>query len=99
MESGRVRPSHGQGRYCVVSPKEPNIVDMKFLPIRFPRQTIGRRHPRRFPQNSASVEEQGDDHCGSEPSRCIIRGKGYLDKLIRVRRAHLLPLVLDARGR
>ena len=68
VESWRVRPSYGQGRYGVVPLRAPNIVAISFLQIRLPHHTIGRR---RFPPNAASVKEQGDDHCGNEPSRCL----------------------------
>ena len=68
MEGGRIRPSYCQGQYGVVPPRVPDIVAIIVQQIRLPLHTSGRRHPRRFP---ASVEEQGDDHCGGEPSRCV----------------------------
>ena len=68
MESERVRPWYSQGRYGVVPSRESDIVAMSVLQIRLPRRTMGRRHPRRLPQNADSVEEHGDDLCGSEPS-------------------------------
>ena len=71
MEGGRFRPSHGQGRYGVDLSKAPDIVAISILLIRLPHHTIGRGHPRRFPLIAASVEEQGDDHCGSQPSLCV----------------------------
>ena len=71
MEGGRVRPSHGQGRYGVAPPKTQVIVAICVLQIRLPHHSISRRHPRRFPTSAASDEEHGDDHCGSEPSRCV----------------------------
>ena len=71
MEGGRVSPSYGQGRYGDVPPGAPDIVAMSVLPIRLPHHTIGSRLPRTFPPNAVSVEEQGNDHCGGEPSRCV----------------------------
>ena len=71
VEGGRVRPSHGLGRYGVVPPKAPDIVAIGDLLIRIPHHTISRRHPWRFAPSAANVEEQVDDHCGSEPCRCI----------------------------
>ena len=68
VEGGRVRPSHGKGRYGVVSSKAPYIVAICVLQIRLPHHTIGRRHPLRSPPNAVSVEEQDDGHCGSEHS-------------------------------
>ena len=44
---------------------------MCVLPISFPHHTIVRRRPQRYPPNAASVEEQGDDHCGNEPCLCV----------------------------
>ena len=70
-QGGRVRPSYGQGRYGVVPPIALDIVAISVMQIRLPHHPIGRRHPRRFQPNAASVEEQGDDHCGSGPSRCF----------------------------
>ena len=71
MEGGRVRPSYGQGRYGVVPPRAPFIASISVLQIPLPHNTIGRRRSRRFPSTAASDEEQGDDHCGSEPSRYV----------------------------
>ena len=71
MEGGRVSPTYGQRRYGVVPPKAPDIVAISVLQIRLPHLTIGRRHSQRFPPNAASVEEQGDDHCGCEPRRGV----------------------------
>ena len=71
MEGGRFRPSCGQGRYGVIPPRAPDIVAICAQQIRLIHHTIGRRHPRRFPPNAASVKEQVDDHFGSESSRCV----------------------------
>ena len=71
MYAGQVRPSHGQGRYGVVPPRAPDIVDICVLKIRLPHHIISTRHHRRFSANAASVEEQGDDNCGSGQSRCV----------------------------
>ena len=64
-----VRPSYGQGRYGVVPPRAQNIAATSALQTLSPLHTIGRVHPRRLLPNAASVEEQGDDHCGSESCR------------------------------
>ena len=66
VEGGRVRPSYGQGRYGVVPPRALDIVAMCVMQIRLIHHTIGRRNPRRFPPNAASVDEHCDGHCGSE---------------------------------
>ena len=71
MVSGRVRPLYGQGRNCDVTQRAPDIIAIYVLQIRLPHHTIGRRHTRRLQSNAASVEEQGDDHWGSEQSRCV----------------------------
>ena len=55
MEGGRVRPLYGQGRYGVDPQKAPNIVAISVLLIRLPHHTIRKRHPHRFPPNSASI--------------------------------------------
>ena len=72
MEGGRVRPSYGQGRYGVVPPRVPDIAVICVLLIQFLHHTFGRRHPRRLSPNTAIVEEHGDDHSGSKPSRCAL---------------------------
>ena len=41
------------------------------MPIRLPHDTIGTRRTRRYPPNTARVEELGNDDCGSEPNRCV----------------------------
>ena len=41
---GRVRPSHGQGRYGVVPPKAPDIMAICAPQIRLPQHTIGLGH-------------------------------------------------------
>ena len=71
MEGGQVCPSYGQGRYCVIPPRAPDSVVICVMQIRLPHHTIGGRHPLRLSPNAASDEEQGDDHCGSERSRCV----------------------------
>ena len=69
LDGGRVLPSHGQSRYCVVPSRAPDIVALSVVQIRLPHHTIYRRQSRRFPPNTTSIEEQVDDHCGSESSR------------------------------
>ena len=71
MEGGRVRPSHTHGRCGVVPSRAPDIVGIFALQIRIPHHTFGRRHPQRFPMNFPSVEEQGYDQSGSDPSQCV----------------------------
>ena len=75
MKGGHVRPWHGHGRYGVVRPKAPDIVAIGVRKIRHPHHTIGRRLPRRCPAVAASVVEHGNDHYGSEPSRCVHSSK------------------------
>ena len=70
MEDGQIRSSYGQSRYGVQT-RAPDIVDISVLQIRLSHDTIGGRHPWRFPPNAASIKMQCDDHCGSVPSRCI----------------------------
>ena len=72
MEGGRIRPSYGQGRYGVVQSKAPDIACLCVLDILLHHHTIGRRRPWRFPPNAFNVVEQGDNHCESEPSRCVL---------------------------
>ena len=75
MYGERLRPSYGQGRYNVVPPRAPEIVDIYIyvcvLQIRLTHHVIGKHHPRKFSPNTASVEEQGDDLCRNEPSRGV----------------------------
>ena len=71
MEGGQVQPLHGQGRYGTVPPTAPDIIALRVLPIPLPHHAIGRCHSRTLPPNAASIKEQGDEHCGSVPSRCI----------------------------
>ena len=67
MEGGRVRPSYCQGLYGVIPPRASDIIAISVQQF----HTIGRRDPRRFLSTAASGKEQGDDHCGSEASRCV----------------------------
>ena len=62
MEGGRVRQSHGLGRYCDIPPSAPDIVAIGVLQTLFYHHAIRKRHRRRFPPSAASVEEQGVDH-------------------------------------
>ena len=98
VEGRRVWPSYGQGRYGVVPPRTPDILAICVQQNRLPHHTIGRQHPQRFPPNAASVKQQGDDHCESEPSRFRL-GKGRFGLLILERCLHLQPHVLDGRVR
>ena len=101
VEGGQVRPSYGQGRYGVVPPRALYIVAISVLQIWLPHHTIGSRRPQKFPPNAASVEEQGDDHCWSEPSRCLPSWKRTFQSAHKgERHVYLLqPSMLDGRGR
>ena len=94
VEGGRVRPSYIQGRYGVVPPKAPDIVAIIARLIRLQYHTIGRRHPRRLPPNATSVEEQSDDHCESDPCRCV----QSLQMTFRSAHHLIQPLAMDGRG-
>ena len=96
MEGGRVRPSHGQGRYGVVPSKAPDIVAISVLLIRLPHHTIGGRHRRSFPRNAANIEERVMITADASQVGAFSHGKGHFDLIIGERRVHLLqPLVLD----
>ena len=71
MEGRLVCPLYGQGRYGVVSPRASDMEAISVLQIQLPQHTIGRQHPQRLPSNTASGVEHGDNHCISEPTRCI----------------------------
>ena len=62
----------GLGRYGIVPTKVLDTIALHVLPIPLSHHSIGRRHSRSLPPNTASVEEQGDDQCGSEPSRNVL---------------------------
>ena len=68
----KVRPSYGQGRYGVIPTRVPYIVAISVVQNRLPHHTIGRQHPLRLLPSAVSVEEQGDDHRVSEPSRSVL---------------------------
>ena len=68
-----------QGRYVVVPPSASDIIAIGIIQIRLSHHAIGRRHPLRFPPNTACVEEQGDDQCGGKLSRCT----PYLERTLR----------------
>ena len=71
MKGGRVCPSHDEGGYGVVPPRALHIVAIYVLQNRLPHDISGRRHLRRLSPIAASVEEQGDDQCGSESSHSV----------------------------
>ena len=75
MIGGRVRSPYGRGRHGVVLPRASDIIVISVLPTRLPHHTNGRRHPRSIPPNTASIKEQGDEHCGAKrvkPVRSIL---------------------------